>query len=71
VLHSHNQVRVTAQLIEVVTDRHIWAETYDRDLRDVVALQADVAQSIAKAIGTRVITVQMVVPRILATSPAL
>jgi TolB-like protein/tetratricopeptide (TPR) repeat protein len=54
VLHSHNQVRVTAQLIDVATDRHIWAETYDRNLRDVMALQADVAQSIAKAIGTRV-----------------
>jgi TolB-like protein/tetratricopeptide (TPR) repeat protein len=54
VLHSHNQVRVTAQLIDVATDRHIWAETYDRNLRDVVALQADVAQSIAKAIGTTV-----------------
>jgi TolB-like protein len=59
VLHSHNQVRVTAQLIEVATDRHIWAETYDRDLRDVVALQADVAQSIAKAIGTRVMPTEL------------
>ena len=54
VLHSQSQVRVTAQLIDVATDRHLWAETYDRNLRDVVALQADVAQSIAKAIGTRV-----------------
>jgi TolB-like protein len=59
VLHSHNQVRVTAQLIEVATDRHIWAETYDRDLRDVLALQADVAQSIAKAIGTRVMPTEL------------
>jgi TolB-like protein/tetratricopeptide (TPR) repeat protein len=59
VLHSHNQVRVTAQLIDVATDRHIWAETYDRNLRDVVALQADVAQSIAKAIGTRVMPAEL------------
>jgi TolB-like protein len=59
VLHSHNQVRVTAQLIDVATDRHIWAETYDRNLRDVVALQADVAQSIAEAIGTRVMPTEL------------
>ena len=55
VLHSRSQVRVTAQLIDVATDRHIWAETYDRNLRDVVALQGDVAQSIARAIGTRLV----------------
>jgi TolB-like protein len=45
---------VTAQLIDTSTDRHLWSETYDRDLRDVVSLQADVAQSIARAIGARV-----------------
>jgi TolB-like protein/Tfp pilus assembly protein PilF len=59
VLHSQSQVRVTAQLIDVATDRHIWAETYDRNLRDVVALQADVAQSITKAIGTRVMPAEL------------
>jgi TolB-like protein len=59
VLHSHSQVRVTAQLIDVATDRHIWAETYDRNLRDVMALQADVAQSIAKAIGTRIMPTEL------------
>jgi TolB-like protein/Tfp pilus assembly protein PilF len=59
VLHSQSQVRVTAQLIDVATDRHLWAETYDRNLRDVVALQADVAQSIAKAIGTRVMPAEL------------
>lgn len=53
-LRSQSRVRVTAQLVEVSTDRHLWAETYDRDLRDVVSLQADVAHSIAKAIGARV-----------------
>ena len=54
VLRSQNRVRVTAQLVDVSTDRHLWSETYDRDLRDVVSLQADVAQSIAWAIGARV-----------------
>jgi TolB-like protein/DNA-binding winged helix-turn-helix (wHTH) protein/tetratricopeptide (TPR) repeat protein len=54
VLRSQNRVRVTAQLVDASTDRHLWSETYDRDLRDVVSLQADVAQSISKAIGARV-----------------
>jgi TolB-like protein/tetratricopeptide (TPR) repeat protein len=54
VLRSQDRVRVTAQLVDASTDRHLWSETYDRDLRDVVSLQADVAQSIAKAIGARV-----------------
>ena len=51
VLRSQNRVRVTAQLIDAATDRHLWSETYDRDLRDVVSLQADVAQSIARRSG--------------------
>jgi len=54
VLRSQNRVRVTAQLVDASTDRHLWSETYDRDLHDVVSLQADVAQSIAKAVGARV-----------------
>jgi TolB-like protein/Tfp pilus assembly protein PilF len=54
VLRSQNRVRVTTQLIDTATDRHLWSETYDRDLRDVVSLQADVAQSVATAIGARV-----------------
>jgi TolB-like protein/Tfp pilus assembly protein PilF len=54
VLHSHNHVRVTVQLIDTASDRHIWAETYERDLRDVLTLQGNVAQSIANAIRVRV-----------------
>jgi TolB-like protein/Flp pilus assembly protein TadD len=54
VLRSHNRVRITAQLIDTAKDRHIWAETYDLDLRDVVSLQGDVARSIANAIRARV-----------------
>ncbi len=46
-MRSGNRVRITAQLIEASTDRHVWAETYDRDLSDVLALQADVARAIA------------------------
>jgi TolB-like protein/Flp pilus assembly protein TadD len=47
VLRSGNRVRITAQLIEAPTDRHVWAETYNRDMSDVLALQADVARAIA------------------------
>jgi len=47
VMRSGDRVRITAQLIEAPADRHVWAETYDRDVRDVLALQADVARAIA------------------------
>ncbi|MEX2530490.1 MAG: tetratricopeptide repeat protein [Gemmatimonadota bacterium] len=47
------RVRVTAQLIEAHTDRHLWAETYDRNLDDIFAVQSDVAQQIAEALQAR------------------
>lgn len=47
VARSGNQVRVTAQLIQAPADRHLWAESYQRDLGDVLALQNEVARSIA------------------------
>ncbi len=53
VQRSGNRVRVTAQLIEAATDRHLWAETYDRDLRDVLALQSEVATAISKEIQVK------------------
>jgi serine/threonine-protein kinase len=50
VLESGNRVRITAQLIEARSDKHLWAERYERDLRDILALQDDVASAIAIAI---------------------
>jgi serine/threonine protein kinase/TolB-like protein/Tfp pilus assembly protein PilF len=47
VLRAGNRVRITAQLIEARTDRHIWASNYDRDLRDILALQGEVAGLVA------------------------
>ena len=47
VQRSGNRVRVTAQLIRAATDKHLWAETYERDFRDILALQDDVASAIA------------------------
>jgi serine/threonine protein kinase/tetratricopeptide (TPR) repeat protein len=44
---SGDRVRISAQLIEASTDRHLWSRSYQRDLRDVLRLQDDVAQAIA------------------------
>jgi serine/threonine protein kinase/tetratricopeptide (TPR) repeat protein len=45
-----NRVRIVADLIAVQEDRHLWAETYDRDLNDIFAIQTDVALQIANAL---------------------
>jgi TolB-like protein/DNA-binding winged helix-turn-helix (wHTH) protein len=50
VIRSGQRVRVTAQLVQAATDRHLWAETYDRDLGDVLKLQAEVAEAIAQQV---------------------
>jgi TolB-like protein/DNA-binding winged helix-turn-helix (wHTH) protein/Tfp pilus assembly protein PilF len=50
VLLSGSRVRITVQLVQAATDRHLWAETYERELRDVLALQDEVAGSIANAL---------------------
>jgi tetratricopeptide (TPR) repeat protein len=47
VLRAGNRVRVTAQLIHAPTDEHLWAEHYARDYRDILALQGELARSIA------------------------
>jgi tetratricopeptide (TPR) repeat protein len=47
VMRSGERVRVTAQLIEAPKDRHLWAETYERDSRDILAMQDEVAKAIA------------------------
>ena len=50
ILRSGNRVRITAQLIHASSDQHIWAETYERDLGDVLRLQSDVAQTITQQV---------------------
>ncbi len=50
VRRSADRVRVTAQLIAAERDEHLWAETYDRVLEDVFAVQSDVAENIARAL---------------------
>src|SRR5258708_27522473 len=53
-MREGNQIRVHAQLIRAATDEHFWSESYDRDLRDVLALQSDVAQAIARKVEVTV-----------------
>jgi adenylate cyclase len=48
-----NRVRITAQLIEGPTDKHLWAERYDRDLDDIFAVQDDISRSIVAALKVR------------------
>ncbi len=54
VLRSGNQVRITAQLIRGATDEHVWAESYDRKLEDVLQLLRDVSRSIATEVRLKV-----------------
>jgi TolB-like protein/Tfp pilus assembly protein PilF len=50
VIREGDRIRVTAQLIEAETDRHLWAESYERDLTSVLAIQGEVARQVAGAI---------------------
>ncbi|MBK5293982.1 MAG: protein kinase [Acidobacteriia bacterium] len=50
VMRSGDKVRITAQLIQARGDQHLWAESYDRDLSEVLGLQREVARTIASEI---------------------
>jgi len=47
---ASNRVRITAQLIETASDRHLWSEIYDRDLTDIFAVQSEIANAIVAAL---------------------
>ena len=53
VLRSGNRVRITAQLIRASTDQHLWAETYEGNVEDVLRLQDDVARAVVAAIRVK------------------
>jgi serine/threonine protein kinase len=53
VTRAGSQVKITAQLIDAVKDRHLWADPFQRELKDVLALQGEVARAIAGEIGVR------------------
>jgi TolB-like protein/DNA-binding winged helix-turn-helix (wHTH) protein len=52
VMRSGDHVRITAQLIDARSDQHVWAESYDRDFKDALDMQADVARRIAAEVGS-------------------
>ena len=56
---SGNRIRVTAQLINVAGDKHLWAQNYDRNLDDVFAVQTDVAKRVAEALRVRILSPEM------------
>lgn len=51
-----DKVRITAQLIDANTDKHIWAETYDKNASEVFAIQSEVAQKIVNALNVKLTT---------------
>ena len=53
VLRYGDRVRITVQLIQAATDKNLWADSYERDLRDVLALQDEVARSITTQVKIR------------------
>jgi TolB-like protein len=59
VMRSGNRIRITAQLIQARSDQHLWAETYERDLGDILRLQREVAQTIAQQIRVQLTPQQL------------
>jgi TolB-like protein/Tfp pilus assembly protein PilF len=53
VLQSGGRVRISVRLIEGATEKHLWAETYEKDMRDVLALQSEVAGDISREIRVK------------------
>ncbi|MFQ5549582.1 MAG: hypothetical protein ACE5FV_14940 [Woeseia sp.] len=53
VLRSGDKVRITLQLIDAKTDEHLWAENYNRDIKDILVLQSEVAREVAERIRVR------------------
>ncbi len=52
-MRSGSRIRITAQLIYAPSDKHLWGESYDRDLSDVLVLQSEVARTIAHEINIK------------------
>jgi adenylate cyclase len=50
-----NRVRITVQLLDAMEDRHLWAQSYDRELQDVFAVQSDIARNVAEALRVKLL----------------
>ncbi len=55
VRRSENRIRITVQLIDAVDDRHLWGQSYDRNLEDVFAIQSEIAKQVADALRVRIL----------------
>ena len=53
VRQANNQIRITAQLVDGTTGYHVWAQTYDRDVNDIFAVQADIARMITRSLAVQ------------------
>jgi len=53
VRQANNQIRITAQLVDGTTGYHVWAQTYDRDVSDIFAVQADIARMITRSLAVQ------------------
>jgi TolB-like protein/DNA-binding winged helix-turn-helix (wHTH) protein/tetratricopeptide (TPR) repeat protein len=53
VVRSGSRVRVNVQLIDAIEDRHLWAQSYERDVRDILTVQQDVAGAVAQQVGAQ------------------
>jgi TolB-like protein/DNA-binding winged helix-turn-helix (wHTH) protein len=62
VRRSGNQVRVSAQLIDAATDAHLWAERFDRDTGDLLAVQNEITSRLANALGVALIAAESARP---------
>jgi TolB-like protein/class 3 adenylate cyclase/Flp pilus assembly protein TadD len=54
-----SRVRITAQLIDAPTSHHVWAERYDRDLKDIFAVQDEITENIVTSIGPEFLSAEM------------
>ncbi|MCH9026651.1 MAG: tetratricopeptide repeat protein [Proteobacteria bacterium] len=63
-----NQVRITAQLIEASTDKHLWSETYDRELKNIFAVQDEISVAIVGALKEHLGLQLEVAPRVVAAA---
>jgi TolB-like protein/DNA-binding winged helix-turn-helix (wHTH) protein/Tfp pilus assembly protein PilF len=54
VVRSGNRIRITAQLVHAASDRHLWAQAFERDIHDVLRLYTDVSEAIAKEIHAKI-----------------
>ena len=53
VRRADSKVRISTRLIDTATDKNIWADTFDRDMKEIFAIQSDIAQQIAAALKAK------------------